>query len=126
MTLIPVYWLLLGLAGLTGVQPPPDVPRSMLALVHDVPAPYSGYNCADGVGVLDPVCPAGRGIGAGDVVIDEALWATPYAMQHVVMHEVGHRRCGSDERCAEAYACRWVPMAIAASGVECRLDGTIR
>lgn len=130
MSAIPLHWLLLLLSSLTGVQPPPDVPRGMMVAVRPLPAPYSGYNCGDGVGALDPICPASIGIRAGDVVLDDALWAHPYTMQHLAMHELGHTVCsnkgGNSEQCAEAYACQWVPMSITVSGVECRRDGTVR
>ena len=122
-----MYWLLMLLASLTGVQPPTDVPRGMMVAVRPLPAPYSGYNCGSGVGVIDPVCPSSIGITAGDVVLDDSLWAHPYTMQHIAMHELGHTVCGSSsEECAEAYACKWVPMTITVSGIECRRDGTIR
>lgn len=126
--LIPIYWLLLGLASLTGVAPPPDVPRDRMVLVTTYPEDGSNvaaYWCGAGVGPLDPWCPSGRGIKAGDLTVSDRLWSRPLTMQHAATHEVGHLICGADEYCAEAYACRWVPMHVVAYDMHCRPDGWI-
>lgn len=129
MNAIPVYWLLLLLSSLTGVQPPTDVPRDTMALVTAYPQDGSNviaYHCSVGVSALDPWCPSGRGIKAGDITVSDRLWAQPRFMQHAVMHEVGHTLCtAGDEHCAEAYACKHVPMIVTAYDMHCRMDGKL-
>ena len=122
--LIPLYWLLLILASMTGVQPPPDVPRDINVLVQPMPAQQGGWYCG-AVGILDTTCPAYK-IKAGDITLNTLLWWSPWYMQHIATHELGHHVCAASkgdfsEECAEAYACKWVPLDITVSGVKCEV-----
>lgn len=126
---IPLHWLLLLLSSITGVQPPPDVPRETLVLVTAYPqdgSNVSAYWCGAGVSTLDPWCPSERGINTGDVTVSDRLWASPRMMQHALTHEAGHVLYGSDERAAEGYACKWVPLPMVTNGGTCGSDGVLR
>lgn len=120
---IPLSWLLLILASVTGVQPPSDVSQTAMVMVRDeLPADLWGYNCGGVRAIGSQLCP--RGQEAEITVL--GLWDKPLLMQHVAMHEYGHTLYPTGgEWGAEAYACRTVPLDGLIYNMTCHADGSL-
>lgn len=118
---IPLHWLLLLLSALTGIAPVPVSESQMVVVRGDLPTGYAGYTC-NGVGGVGALCSS---LTVDAVQIASEMWANPLAMQHVAMHEYGHRLFGGSEDEAERYACRTVPLEAIVYDMRCHADGTL-
>lgn len=114
---LPLVWLLLLLANLTGIQPPTDIPLTTTVHIGHLEGAL-GYSCG-GTARVDRYC---RSMDAqpGDLLLSDTLWERPRLMQHVAMHEYGHQITDMrSEYEAEAYACLWVPFTVTVGGFTC-------
>lgn len=115
MSIIPLHWLLLLLANLTGVAPVP-VPAEVQAVIRPEVTAGTGYYCGGMTSRFSVLCPPEYG---DAVQLSPTLWQQPLLMQHLALHEYGHRLGSGSEDEAERFACRAVPMRVIVSGATC-------